>query len=159
MPDDTPPKPNFPPLPEESQQPPPVPQRPTWLNNSTIGLMVLGMVAVGLWYMVTDHTDRRKIPYEFFKQQLDADNILVVEFKGQVIEGRFKEPPVAPLPLEQENEKGTSKPADAAAVKKPDEIAGKKPDEPAAKKEEAAPEKLPPNFVVTLPPINEKPTL
>ena len=150
MPDETPQKPNFPPLPEDT--PPPVPQRPTWLNNSTIGLMVLGMVAVGLWYMVTDHTDRRKIPYEFFKQQLDADNILVVEFKGQIIEGRFKEPPLAPTPLEPENEKGTSKPADATAVTKPDEST--------AKKEDAAPpEKLPPNFVVTLPPINEKPTL
>ncbi len=156
MADPTPEKPNFPPIPEgpPPSPTPPQPPRPTWLNNTTVGLILLAIVGFGLWYSMGDHTDRRKIPYEFFKQQLAADNILAVEFKGQVIEGRFKEPPLPPPPLEPENEKEkeAAKPAEATSGK---EATADKKEAPTAEK----PEKLPANFVVTLPPVTEEPSL
>ncbi|HZZ73828.1 MAG TPA: ATP-dependent zinc metalloprotease FtsH [Pirellulales bacterium] len=177
MSDETPDPPKFPPLPDPLPPPGPLPPTPLPPNgplprrnlpsNATLVLIVMGIALVGILIYQNSRVDRREIAYNFFHDQLAADNILGVEFKGQTVEGIFKKRPVAPPPLEpdltidseeskpHEADKGESKTA------KPTSTAEEKtkPEEQAKKKEPAKPELLPLHFYVTLPPINEEPTL
>ncbi len=79
---------------------PPTPQKPGtarprpaafWL---ILPLIITGMLLV--FYYTGDQTQRSKIEYGFFRQQLDANNIADVTVNGAKIRGTFKKVPEAP---------------------------------------------------------------
>jgi cell division protease FtsH len=64
------------------------------------GLLIpLVIVAVlgGLW-ILRSNSDSTQIPYSFFLEQLKQKNVLEVQLKADHASGRFKEPPLLPVP-------------------------------------------------------------
>ncbi|MEX0938900.1 MAG: AAA family ATPase, partial [Pirellulales bacterium] len=55
-------------------------------------------MAAALIYFTSNATERSRIDYSFFRQQLEAENVAGVEIQGQEARGTFKEPPLDPDP-------------------------------------------------------------
>ncbi len=155
MSDNLPEKPKLPPLPELPPLPPSSPMRPMLSSNwPIVALLSIGL-SIWMWQKFGDHTDRREVPYSFFLEQLDADNIVKVEFQGfQTVHGIFKKRPAPPVivdapampELSDEEKAKDEKPKEEKPAE--EKVAEKKP-----------PETLPFHFSTTLPPIDDKSTL
>jgi cell division protease FtsH len=83
----------------------PVPPRPRFGPNGLLLLMVLLGLAIFIFVSRGD-SNRAKITYGFFWQQLRAENIAQVEFDGQLILGKFRKQPEKPP--EPDDRKATS---------------------------------------------------
>ena len=106
------------------------PAPPRFGTPSTWIMLVVLLVMV-LFYVSRAATPRTEISYNFFREQLDQDNILEVEIDGQEVRGKFREPPLEPTL--SAGGRGAS---------------GK-----ASTNDETEPQRLPPEFFVVLSPL------
>jgi cell division protease FtsH len=68
------------------------PQRPRW--NSPAAWVVLTAIALLMLMLVNgDVTNRSEVSYDFFREQLAADNVKEVQFQGYELTGKFKQSP------------------------------------------------------------------
>ncbi|HKD38175.1 MAG TPA: ATP-dependent metallopeptidase FtsH/Yme1/Tma family protein, partial [Pirellulales bacterium] len=85
-------------------------QRPRMSVSTAWGIVIVLAIVAVLWFSRQGEGRSKIEDYRFFRDQLSQNNIAEVEFNDRVLYGKFKKPPLAPLPAETE-------PADANAPK------------------------------------------
>ena len=83
------------PKPERGKPSGPETPRPRMNIPAAWALMLLALVLF-LLYFVNQPSRVSKISYGFFREQLEANNILEVELVGMTLRGKFREPPLDP---------------------------------------------------------------
>ncbi len=59
-------------------------------------MILVALLFVGLFWVSGNAGRRSEIDYSFFHQQVVEGNVLEVEHRGQLVLGKFKDPPLAP---------------------------------------------------------------
>lgn len=90
---------------DDTSQPPLRPRGPG--RFLLIIILLFGL----LWLFYGEWDNHSEIDYSFFLQQLQADNIAKVVFRGQTVTGEFKEPPLVPKDPATSSEDSDGKPA------------------------------------------------
>jgi cell division protease FtsH len=84
--------------------------RPRMSVSTAWGMVIILAIVAILWFSRQGESRSKIEDYRFFRDQLSQKNIAEVEFNDRVLYGKFKKPPLAPLPSETET-------ADASAPK------------------------------------------
>ncbi len=127
----------------DSPSPPRVPQVRPRMKPAGLWLMI-AVLALTV-YMLFAHPggNRAEVPYDFFWEELQKKNIAEVDFDGQQLLGKFRTPPLAPP-------KATTSAEGSGSIVNPSPSVAK------SGSAEASGERLPSNFSVTLPPIEDR---
>lgn len=93
------------------------PAPPRFGTPTTWVMLVLALVLV-LFYVSQNATQRSEISYNFFREQLQQNNIQEVEIDGQKVQGEFREPPLEPADSGTTGEAKSENAADGKAEPK-----------------------------------------
>ncbi|MBX3414492.1 MAG: ATP-dependent zinc metalloprotease FtsH [Pirellulales bacterium] len=126
--------------PEKNDDTPRKPVSPSRIGNPATWLIVLILVLFVALYLRRQAESASEISYNFFRQQLAEGNIQEVTIDGQEITGRFKDPPLEPIP-----------PVVVEPAKSSDEKPGEA--KPAEPKKPAERKRLKPSFTTVLSPL------